>query len=218
MAVALSRGNAELKTHEQMKRVQMCGHCGQPQIIPHIPAGSHASCVRCMSTLHLHAPRGIQRTVAFSLAALILFIPANTLPILSISQMGHENESTIWGGVVGLWESGTQGIAILVLICSILIPLSKILGLFYICMTWQTKSPRHNTSLLRFINIIGRWSMLDVYLVAILVALVKLGTFASVQPELGLVAFSGVVVLTMIASANFDSRLLWLQQDVIHEA
>lgn len=147
--------------------------------------------------------------MALSLAALILFVPANTLPILSMSTFGHQHESTIWQGVVELWRSGTQGIATLVLLCSIVIPLAKLLGLFYICLCWKSQSPKQNSNLLRFIEIIGRWSMLDVFLVAILVAIVKLGTFASVKPELGIVAFAGVVVLTMIASTNFDSRLFW---------
>jgi len=147
--------------------------------------------------------------MALSLAALILFIPANTLPIMSLSRLGFQNESTILQGVVDLWKSGTPGIAILVLLCSIVIPLAKIIGLFFLCITWKLHSSKQNSNLLRCIEIIGRWSMLDVFLVAILVAIVKLGSFASVQAELGLVAFSCVVVLTMIASANFDSRLLW---------
>jgi len=190
-----------------------CVHCGQSQHLPKIPIGCRATCVRCNEILRQHAPRGVQRTIALSLAALVLFIPANTLPILSISQMGHRSESTIWGGVVELWQSGTQGIAVLVFFCSILIPLMKVLGLLYLCASYQIHSPKKYSSLLRFITVIGRWSMLDVFLVAILVALVKLGTFATVEPELGIVAFAGVVVLTMIASTNFDSRLLWLQQE-----
>jgi paraquat-inducible protein A len=157
-------------------------------------------------------PESVQRTMAFSLAALILFVPANIFPILSMSKFGYKSESTIWGGVVELWKSGTQGIAILVLLCSIVIPLAKILGLFYICATWKKQPPYRNTFLLRFIEIIGRWSMLDVFLVAILVALIKLGSIATVKPELGIVAFGCVVVLTMVASANFDSRILWQQR------
>jgi len=160
---------------------------------------------------------GIQRTCAFSLAALILFIPANIFPILSVSRMGYNNESTIWEGVVELWEGGTQGIAIVVLLCSIVIPLAKIFGLFYLSFTWKSKSPISNTVLLRFIDLIGRWSMLDVFLVAILVALIKLGTIATVRPEVGLVAFTSVVVLTMLASANFDSRLFWQHKNLRYE-
>ena len=210
MVVKLSQTNAKHDASTVLK----CVHCGQSQHLPRIPIGCRATCVRCNETLRQHAPRGVQRTIALSLAALVLFIPANTLPILSISQMGHRSESTIWSGVVELWQTGTPGIAVLVFLCSILIPLFKILGLLYLCGSYQIHSPRKYSSLLRFISVIGRWSMLDVFLVAIFVAIVKLGTFASIQTELGIVAFSGVVVLTMLASTNFEPKLLWLQQDV----
>ena len=209
MVVKLSQTN----TKPDASTVLKCVHCGQSQLLPKIPIGCRATCVRCDETLRQHAPRGVQRTIALSLAALVLYIPSNTLPILSISQMGHRSESTIWSGVVELWQTGTPGIAVLVFLCSILIPLFKILGLLYLCTSYQIHSPRKYSSILRFISVIGRWSMLDVFLVAIFVAIVKLGTFASIQTELGIVAFSGVVVLTMLASINFDSRLLWLQQD-----
>jgi len=203
---------AELsQTNDQSPDIQSlaCRYCGQTQCVPPVPLGCQANCVRCQANLLQHSPRGTQRTMALSLAAFILFIPANTLPILSMGRLGFQNESTIWQGVVDLWKSGTPGIAVLVLLCSIIIPLVKIVGLFYLCVSWQMHSSIQNSKLLRFIEIIGRWSMLDVFLVAILVAIVKLGSFASVKPELGLVAFAGVVVLTMIASANFDPRLLW---------
>ena len=210
MVVKLSQTN----TKPDASTVLKCGHCGQSQLLPKIPIGCRATCVRCNETLRQHAPRGVQRTIALSLAALVLYIPSNTLPILSISQMGHRSESTIWSGVVELWQTGTPGIAVLVFLCSILIPLFKILGLLYLCTSYQIHSPRKYSSILRFISVIGRWSMLDVFLVAIFVAIVKLGTFASIQTELGIVAFSGVVVLTMLASTNFEPKLLWLQQDV----
>jgi paraquat-inducible protein A len=211
MAADLSQTNSQSYNMQTLT----CRHCGKNQYLPTTPIGSQLICAQCHRTLHQHTPRGIQRTMALSLAALILFIPANTLPILSMSSYGFNNKSTIWKGVVELWKSGTQGIALLVLLCSIIIPLAKIMGLFYLCFSWQTCSSKRNSKLLRFIEIIGRWSMLDVFLVAILVAIVKLGSFASVQPELGLIAFSGVVVLTMFASANFDSRLLWQSRDVL---
>ena len=210
MVVKLSQTN----TKPDASTVLKCVHCGQSQLLPKIPIGCRVTCVRCNETLRQHAPRGVQRTIALSLAALVLYIPSNTLPILSISQMGHRSESTIWSGVVELWQSGTPGIAVLVFLCSILIPLFKILGLLYLCTSYQIHSPRKYSSFLRFISVIGRWSMLDVFLVAIFVAIVKLGTFASIQTELGIVAFSGVVVLTMLASTNFEPKLLWLQQDV----
>jgi paraquat-inducible protein A len=177
--------------------------------MPSTPAGTEAFCFQCNSSMCSHVPRGVQRTMAFSLSALILFIPANVLPILSMSKFGYETKSTIWQGGVALWKSGTPGIAVLVLLCSIGIPLAKITGLLYLCATWKNNQSTRNSHLLRLIEAIGRWSMLDVFLVAILVALVKLGALATVAPQLGLVAFCAVVVLTMVASSNFDSRLLW---------
>ena len=203
---------SQTKTQSSNTQTILCRHCGQTQYLPTLPRHSKAICFRCHTNLHRHTQRGIQRTMALSFASLILFVPANTLPILSMNKMGFHNKSTIWQGVVELWNSGTQGIATLVLLCSIVIPFAKILGLLYLCTTCQFHSPKQNSRLLRYIEIIGRWSMLDVLLVAILVAIVKLGSFASVHPESGLVAFAGVVVLTMIASANFDSRLLWQKQ------
>lgn len=205
---------SQTNTQSSNKQILTCRHCGQNQYFPATPIESQLVCAQCHQTLHQHIPRGIQRTMALSLAALVLFIPANALPILSISNLGFRNESTIWQGTVELWKSGTQGVALLVLLCSIVIPLAKIMGLFYLCFSWQTYSSKRNSKLLRFIEVIGRWSMLDVFLVAILVSIVKLGSFTTVQPELGLIAFSGVVVLTMLASANFDSRLLWQYREV----
>ncbi len=172
-----------------------------------------AQCARCGGTLHTHIPRGTQRTMAFSIAALILFIPANLLPILSLSKMGYKSESTIWSGTVELWHSGTYSVATLVFLCSIVIPLAKIVGLLYLCSSHKKQNSRKNSVLIRWIEIIGRWSMLDVFLVAMLVALVKLGTIATIRPEPGIIAFASVVVLTMIASANFDTRLLWEREE-----
>jgi len=205
MVVELLQTNSGSQDMQQLT----CRCCGLTQTLPVVHKNSKFVCFQCKSVFQQLTPRGIQRTMALSLAALVLFIPANILPILSMSRFGYQSESTIWQGVVELWRSGTIGIAMIVLFCSILIPLAKIVGLFYLCFSWDTLSQKNNSYLLKFIDIIGRWAMLDVFLVAILVAVVKLGSFASVQPELGLVAFAAVVILTMFASANFDSRVLW---------
>lgn len=131
--------------------------------------------------------------------------------------MGYKTESTIWSGTVELWNSGTYGVAMLVFLCSIVIPLAKIVGLLYLCATYQKQQPAKSSSIIGWIELIGRWSMLDVFLVAILVALVKLGTIATIRPEPGILAFAGVVVLTMIASANFDTRLVWQRQETTRD-
>ena len=204
MAANLSQTNTA-----RQGKLLTCRNCKEEQCVPYTPVGSQAHCFQCNATLNAYPPLGIQRTIALSLAALVLFIPANILPILSMTKFGHETKSTIWQGVVDLWESGTPSIAVIVLLCSIVIPLTKIVGLLYVCSTWRRNPAKRNSAVVRFIEVIGRWSMLDVFLVAILVALVKLGSFATVAPQLGLVAFAGVVVLTMAASANFDGRLFW---------
>ena len=152
-------------------------------------------------------PIAIQRCAALAVSALLLFIPANLLPILHLTQLGHETRSTIWEGVVALWESGTQEVALLVFACSIVIPLLKIIAMLWLCATWRTPNAMLSPLLVRVLDAVGRWSMLDVFLVAILVSLVKLGDLARVTPGPGLLAFSAVVVLTMLATATFDRRL-----------
>jgi paraquat-inducible protein A len=131
------------------------------------------------------------------------------LPILAIDRLGHRNESTVWGGVVDLWQAGSPGISTIVFLCSIVIPLSKISGLMLLCSNWKSKRPQQQATLLQIIEVIGRWSMLDVFLVSILVATVKLGDIATVMPGPGIVAFAAVVLLTIFASASFDPRLFW---------
>jgi len=131
------------------------------------------------------------------------------LPILAIERLGYRNESTVWGGVVDLWRDGSPGISIIVFLCSILIPLVKISGLMFLCARWQSKRPQHQATILSLIEGIGRWSMLDVFLVAILVATVKLGDLATVIPGPGIIAFTAVVILTIFASASFDPKLFW---------
>lgn len=152
-------------------------------------------------------PIAIQRCAALAISALLLFIPANLLPILHLSQLGHETRSTIWEGVVALWESGTREVALLVFACSIVIPLLKIVAMLWLCATWRSPTAGLSPLLVRIVDAVGRWSMLDVFLVAILVSLVKLGDLARVTPGPGLLAFTAVVVLTMLATATFDRRL-----------
>jgi len=132
-----------------------------------------------------------------------------SLPILAIERLGHRNESTVWGGVVDLWRDGSPGISTVVFLCSILIPLVKISGLIFLCLSWKMKNPQRQATILSVIEGIGRWSMLDVFLVAILVATVKLGDLATVIPGPGIIAFTAVVLLTIFASTNFDPKLFW---------
>ena len=158
----------------------------------------------------------LEMTAALSLAALILYVPANVYPILRMSMHGAYSESTVWDGVVSLFRHDQWLIATVVFLASILIPLCKLIGLFLLVAMAKLSSarwPQERTRLYRFIEVIGPWAMLDVLLLAVLVALVKLEKIATVLPGPGLVAFTVVVVLTILASLSFDPRLIWNKVD-----
>lgn len=189
-----------------------CPVCGLAQRVASVPPGAAAHCARCRSVLVEHKPYGAAVPAALALAALILYVPANLYPILRMTQYGTYSESTVWDGVVLLAQSNQWLVAAVVFLASIAIPLAKLLGIFFLAATARagtTRWARARTRLARFIDVIGPWAMLDVFLLAVLVALVKLGQYATVLPGPGLVAFTCVVVLTILASSAFDPRLIW---------
>lgn len=169
-------------------------------------------CQRCGAPLHRRKPNSIARTWAFLLAAYILYIPANTLPIMVTRSLFHTQKDTILSGVVYLWLSGSSMLALVVLVASIIVPLLKMAILTLLLLTIHFRSSwrlRQRTRLYRLVEVIGRWSMLDIFVVGLLAALVQAGTLASIIPAGGAIAFAAVVVLTMLASLSFDPRLLW---------
>lgn len=169
-------------------------------------------CPRCGTTLHRRQPHALTRSTAFAVAALIMFIPANVLPVLSLNVIGKARTDTIYSGVVGLFRDGLWGIALIVFTASILVPLLKLVSLgvlIHAVRTRATTRRRGLTKLYAFVKFIGRWSMLDVFLVAFLAGAVQFGAIASVRPEPGVIAFAATVVLTIFATESFDSRLLW---------
>jgi paraquat-inducible protein A len=152
------------------------------------------------------------RTAALSLTALLLYVPANIYPILTMDYYGMHSESTVWDGCVKLFRDGQVLVAVIVFLASILIPLFKLLGLLFLVGTGTLAPARwqlERTRVSRVIDVIGPWAMLDVFLLAVLVALVKLEQLATVRPGPGLPAFAAVVVLTMLASASFDPKVIW---------
>jgi len=154
----------------------------------------------------------LHRTAAFSLAALILYIPANIFPILHLEIYGAVSENTVWDGVVKFYQDGNYVIALIVLLASILIPLLKLMGLFVLVVTSAlpfSRGKQARTWIYKVIDVVGRWAMLDVFVVAIWVAVVKMGQLATVTPGPGLLPFGGVVVFTLLASASFDPQLIW---------
>lgn len=190
-----------------------CQYCGQVNDIKQVPTSEPAFCGRCNTRLIGARNTNRQVTLALALAALALYIPANVYPILKISQLGMYSENTIFSGVVHLAAGGFWGIAIIVFVASILVPMLKIIGLVYLSLPVKETTRPIRMKLAQVLHAIGPWSMLDVFVVAILISLVKLGDLANITTGAGLVAFTGVVVLTMIASNNFDARHDWLERD-----
>ena len=167
-------------------------------------------CGRCRSTLHLRLRDSLQRTWAFTIAALLLYLPANLLPILRVESFAGAESSTIVSGVVQFWQQEDYPVAIIIFVASVLIPVLKILAIIWLCYAARVgRRPRGMTRLYRVTEFVGRWSMVDVFVVAILVGVVQLGTTISIHPGPGAVSFAAVVVLTMFAAMSFDPRLIW---------
>lgn len=169
-------------------------------------------CPRCFAALHHRRPNSIHRTWALIIAACIFYIPANILPITHVVSFGKAQSDTILSGVVYFITSGMWPIALVIFIASILVPLFKLIILTGLLVSVHRKSawrPRQRAQLYRMTEAVGRWSMLDIFVVTILVALVRLGSIASVEAGPGALFFAAVVVLTMFAVMSFDPRLIW---------
>ncbi|HAU4929332.1 PqiA/YebS family transporter subunit [Aeromonas hydrophila] len=174
------------------------------------------SCKRCGDHLHSRKPGGLNRTWALLFTSVILYIPANLYPIMDTVFLGDDSPSTILGGVVLLWAMGSYPIAAVIFFASVVVPLVKILALLWLCymvQRGQGASPLGKLKLYRMTEFVGRWSMIDVFVVAILAGLIRLDNLMTIYPGPAAVAFAGVVLITMVAAMSFDSRLIWdLQQ------
>jgi paraquat-inducible protein A len=190
-----------------------CDTCGLVQAVEPLAPGMVAECTRCGSFLTARrSTSSLHVTAALSLAALVLYVPANVYPIMKMYLHGAYSESTVWDGIKILMDHHEWAVAIIVFLASMVIPLVKLAGLFSLVVTsrmgWGRRL-RGRTHLYKFIDAIGPWAMLDVFLLAVLVALVKLEGWAEILPGTGLFAFTAMVVLTMLASAAFDPKLIW---------
>ena len=182
-----------------------CSDCGRVE-----PVGT-GHCPRCHETLHLRKTDSLQRTIALTIGAAVLYLPANLLPVMRVeSSLKGTNESTIVGGVVQFWQEGDYPVALIIFTASVFIPLVKVLSINALCLGARSgASPRALTRLYRITDRIGRWSMVDVFVVAILVGVVQLGSVMTITAGAGALAFAGVVILTMLAVDSFDPRLIW---------
>lgn len=172
------------------------------------------ACPRCHATIHRRKTDSLMRTTAYLIAAAICYVPANLYPIMTVRSLGNEQSDTILSGVLYLLFHGMWPLALIVFVASVVVPTLKLVALTSLVISVRRRSqwrPRDRTMIYRIVEVVGRWSMVDVYVVAILVALVHLGSLASVEAELGAVFFGAVVVLTIFAAESFDPRLIWDQ-------
>jgi paraquat-inducible protein A len=194
-----------------------CDGCGLVQRLPQLEPDMTAECARCGARLARGDDGGsLAWTAAFALAALMFYLPANLYPILRLEWYGIHSESTAWDGAIALFRQGQPVIGVIVFLASIVIPFLKLLALFYLVATVRFRSPawrRQRAWIFHALELIGPWAMLDVFVMAVLVALVKLGELATVLPGRGLFSFTAVAVLTIIASTSFDPRLIWRSAD-----
>jgi len=195
------------------ENVVACETCGLVQRVEPLAKGAAAECFRCGAFLGVRrSTASLHVTAALSLAAVVLYVPANIYPILRMEFYGQHSDNTIWDGVVSLAQHNQWVVAAIVFIASMAVPLVKLAGLFFLVISSMVRRGRRlrwRTGLYKFIDAVGPWAMLDVFLLAVLVSLVKLGQLATVVPGPGLFAFTGVVVFTMLASAAFDPKIIW---------
>ncbi|WP_408906373.1 paraquat-inducible protein A [Roseomonas sp. 18066] len=176
-------------------------------------AAPGTDCARCGTVLHARKPAAIARSWALIVAAFILYVPANAYPVMTVVTLGQGGPHTIMGGVVEFVETGFWPLALIVFTASVAVPMLKLVGLSVMLLQMGRPaglaSLRRRTKLYRVIEVLGRWSMIDVFVVAVLIALVRFGVLASITAGLGAACFGGVVILTMLAAESFDPRLMW---------
>lgn len=193
--------------------IAVCLHCHKLNRIPHEASKNERwRCSRCSSSISLRKPDSLRKTWAYVIASIILLFPANFLPITSIIEFGLDDPDTIMSGIISLYEHRFFLIAFLIFVASIIVPVLKIVGLIYLLLAVQLdwhESYRAKARMYRIIEWIGRWSMLDIFVLAVLMAMINVGTFALVKAGPGATFFAAVVILTMLAAESFDPRLIW---------
>jgi paraquat-inducible protein A len=188
-----------------------CHICGLLSLPPPGPLGG-LRCPRCRARLRIRRADSLARTWALLLGAVLCYLPANLLPIMTVTSLGVSQSDTILSGAAYLLAEGMWPLALIVFVASICIPVLKIAVLSFLLVSvsgrWRWR-PVDRSRLYRLVDAVGRWSMVDVFVVSVLVALVRMGNFATVQAEAGALFFAAVVVLTMFAAMSFDPRLIW---------
>lgn len=208
--------NAVLGSARKMGLVS-CHDCHLLSRMPRLAQDQAAHCPRCGGTLHQRKPNSIMRTWALVITGMIFYVPANVLPMTITSALGSSQADTILSGVLYFIHSGSWEIALVIFVASIFVPFLKFVILIYLLLSVQLKSikrPKDRTLLYRVTEAVGRWSMVDIYVVTILIALVKLGVLADIEAGPAAIYFAAMVTITMLAAESFDPRLIW---DVVEE-
>ena len=196
----------------------LCEGCYRLNHVP--PEVQAPACARCGNALYARKPESLRRTWAYLIAAAILYLPANLLPVMESGGLFMSTSDTIWSGIVYLWETNSQILALIVFTASMVIPAAKLLSMSWLLLNAQyrsTRNPMRRARLYRATAYIGRWSMVDIFVGAMLVGMVQFKSLASIVPGPGAIFFAAVVVLTMLASASFDPRLTWDPLEERHE-
>ncbi len=186
-----------------------CATCG---LLQKLPAQGHGHCPRCGSAVRLRKTDSLRVTWALLITAIIAYLPANLYPVMTVVSLGRTQSDTIVSGVYYLLVHGDWPLALIVFVASVLVPLLKIAALLYLLLSVQRRSAwrkAQRTRLYRLIELVGRWSMVDIFVVALLAALVHAGALATILPGPGALAFTAVVILSMLAALSFDPRLIW---------
>ena len=182
-----------------------CHHCATVQ-------ADGERCCFCGHTLRGRGHLGLQHSWVFLITALMLYIPANLLPIMVTNSLGDETYNTIAGGVVVLWEDGSWLVATIIFVASVLVPVAKFFALGWLCLSGQLRrrdKPKSKMFVYRMSELVGRWSMLDVFVVGFLASLIQMGSLMSVYPGPAALAFGGMVVFTMLAANSLDPKQFW---------
>lgn len=189
-----------------------CHDCGKLSINESVASDEVLHCPRCHAKLHVRKPQSLNRTWALVLASLILYFPANILPMMRVNFMGTPDDSTILDGIIYFFQSGEYLVGGIILTASVLVPLFKILGIILILLSLRfhwTGWLKHKSAIFRFIEFIGRWSFLDVFVIALLAAMVRFGALTTIEADQAAPYFTAVVVCTMLAALSFDPRIMW---------
>lgn len=217
-----------IKPAPKLDKMPQAGISGMAQGLRFCPCctailpSEQKECPRCQTKGYVRRPFSLQWTIALLITSIMLYIPANLLPIMATEVLGNPIASNIMSGVILLWQDGSYPVALVIFIASIMVPTLKILAIAWLCYdaagngTIKNRYDRKRMHIIyEIVEFVGRWSMIDVFVIGVLSALVRIGRLMNVYPDIGALLFAVVVILTMIAAMMFDPRLLWDRKKII---